>query len=261
MNNKNALILTASVVGVGVGAYFVFKAIKNKLPIDSPVNSTRVITDTGEALETKISPLQDTPFTNQKEGNDFRNWVNDNYPYYAEIINLDREGLMNNIYIKRAWAKFGTQYQTAKDGMVAQPSENDFTTLKSVLSEPTFFVPTNEEFKLSISSGEKRPTILVDFYPDTTMIVQKDRSLFAPLYDRISGSWKVVNGSVILNLNGKDYTLTTTDALNGFTTMLKDAGYLSANNSFVTFSKDGNKSRVLTKQDLELNENSVDNLL
>jgi hypothetical protein len=259
MNNKNAIILTASVVGVTIGAYFVFKAIRNKLPIDSPVNKRRVVTNTGEVLETKIDALQDTPFQTKEEGNDFRNWVNDNYPYYAEIINLDREGLMNNTYIKRAWAKYGTQYKSLKDGAVVTPSENDFGILKSILSEPTFFVPTNEEFKLSISSGEKRPTILVDFYPDTTMIVQKDRSLFAPLYDRISGSWKVVNGNVVLNLNGNDYTLTTTDALNGFTTMLKDAGYLSANSLFVAF--DGKTPKSLTKYDMELNESSVDSLM
>jgi hypothetical protein len=261
MNNKNALILTASVLGVGVGAYFVFKAIKNRLPIDSPVNKTRVITDTGEALETKISPLQDTPFNNQQEGNAFRGWVNDNYPYYAEIINLDREGLINNVYIKRAWAKYGAIYENAKQGGVSKPTENDFATLKSVLSEPTFNVPINEEFKLSISSGESRPTILVDFYPDTTMIVQKDKSLFAPLYDRISGSWKVVGGNVVLNLNGKDYTLTTSNAMNGFTTMLKDAGYISQDNKFVSFVSQKDKEKVLSKKDMELNENSLDSLL
>ncbi|NBO22116.1 hypothetical protein EBU94_02085 [bacterium] len=257
---KNILAISTGVVAVGVGAYFVFKAIRNKLPIDSPVNSTRVITDTGESLETKIPPLQDTPFTNQQEGNDFRKWVNDNYPYYAEIINLDREGLMNNVYIKRAWAKYGSQYELSKNGAVVKPTPNDFEKLKSVLSEPTFVVSTNESELLQVSSGEKRPNILVDFYPDSTMIVQKDRNLFAPLYDRISGSWKIVNNDVVLNLNGKDYTLKTSDALNVFTNMLKDAGYISANNQFVPFVND-KKQKTLTKNDMELSDNSLETLL
>jgi hypothetical protein len=260
MSNKKTIILTASVLGVGIGAYFVFKAIKNKLPIDSPVNKRRVVTNSGEVLETKIDTLQDTPFQNQEEGNAFRKWVNDNYPYYSEIINLDREGLMNNIYIKRAWAKFGTQYQSSKDGAIAIPTDNDFITLKSVLSEPNFIVPTSDDALLQVSSGEKRPNILVDFYPDSTMIVQKDKNLFTPLYDRISGSWKVVNNNVVLTLNAKDYTLATSDAVNVFTTMLKDAGYLSANNSFVGFANE-KKAKTLTKSDMELNESSIESLM
>jgi hypothetical protein len=92
------------------------------------------------------------------------------------------------------------------------------------------------------------------------MIVQKDRNLFAPLYDRISGSWKIVNNDVVLNLNATDYTLKTSDALNVFTNMLKDAGYISANNQFVQFV--GNrKEKTLTKNDMELSDNSLETLL
>jgi len=260
MNNKNAIILTASVLGVTIGAYFVFKAIKNKLPIDSPVNKRRVVTNTGDVLETKIDALQDTPFDNQEEGNAFRNWVNDNYPYYAEIINLDREGLMNNTYIKKAYAKFGSQYELSKNGSVQTPTENDFGVLKSILVEPNFIVSNSEDELLQISSGEKRPNILVDFYPDSTMIVQKDRSLITPLYDRISGSWKILNQRIVLSLNGKDYTLPNTNPQNVFTTMLKDAGYLSSDSSFVPFVNQ-NIGKTLTKNDMELSETSVESLM
>ena len=47
----------------------------------------------------------------KEEGNKFRKWVNDNYPDYAEEIDLDEEGPMNNSYIQKAWQKYGQEYQ------------------------------------------------------------------------------------------------------------------------------------------------------
>ena len=50
-----------------------------------------------------------TPFKNKEEGNDFRNWVNDNYPDWAKENQLDRSGQFNNSYIQKAYQEFGDQ--------------------------------------------------------------------------------------------------------------------------------------------------------
>ena len=51
-----------------------------------------------------------TPFKNKEEGNDFRNWVNDNYPDWAKENQLDRSGQFNNSYIQKAYQEFGDEY-------------------------------------------------------------------------------------------------------------------------------------------------------
>lgn len=50
------------------------------------------------------------PFKNKKEGDKFRNWINDNFPDYAKLIDLDRSGSWFNSFISRAWIDHGQQY-------------------------------------------------------------------------------------------------------------------------------------------------------
>jgi len=50
------------------------------------------------------------PFSNKQEGNDFREWVNENHPKYAKEINLGRSGSHTNSYILKAYKKFGKDY-------------------------------------------------------------------------------------------------------------------------------------------------------
>jgi hypothetical protein len=50
------------------------------------------------------------PPTSQKEGNDFRCWVNGTHRAYAQEIDLDPTGSFNNSYIKKAWLKYGEEY-------------------------------------------------------------------------------------------------------------------------------------------------------
>ncbi len=50
------------------------------------------------------------PFSNKQEGNDFREWVNENHPKYAKEINLGRSGSHTNSYILKAYKKLGKDY-------------------------------------------------------------------------------------------------------------------------------------------------------
>ena len=50
------------------------------------------------------------PFKNIEEGNNFRLWVNQNYPEYAKKIKLGKTGSFTNSYIQKAYKKFGKEY-------------------------------------------------------------------------------------------------------------------------------------------------------
>ena len=56
------------------------------------------------------------PFVNSQQGNCFRGWINDNYPAYAQQIDLDRTGSYDNSYITTAYAKYGSTYDTFLNG-------------------------------------------------------------------------------------------------------------------------------------------------
>lgn len=53
-----------------------------------------------------------SPFKNRDEGNRFRKWINDTYPSYAREIDLDPTGSHTNVYIMKAWDKYGQAYKT-----------------------------------------------------------------------------------------------------------------------------------------------------
>ena len=83
------------------------RAIRNRVFNDSDVNINPDEKPSVVDNETK----KEIPFKGREEGDKFRSWVNDNYPNYAKSIDLDRSGSFNNNYIKKAWNKYGEEYQ------------------------------------------------------------------------------------------------------------------------------------------------------
>ena len=67
------------------------------------------IDDQGADVETKETETAQ-PFSNTKEGNKFRRWVNDQYPEIASELDLDRSGKYNNSYILKAYARLNELY-------------------------------------------------------------------------------------------------------------------------------------------------------
>jgi len=53
------------------------------------------------------------PFKTKAEGNLFRAWVNDNHKSWAKANDLSRSGSYDNSYIKKAWKRWGQDYQMA----------------------------------------------------------------------------------------------------------------------------------------------------
>jgi len=242
MKNKWIWISLGVATG-GTALFFLGKFIKDKYftnPLDEKdlLSGSRP-TQGGTASTSSSSGFPPTPFTNTTEGNAFRGWVNDNYPAYAQEIDLDRTGEYDNSYIRKAYAKYGVDYQESltSGGVVSKPTQADFTLLKSLVG--AFPKEVNTSTKLQIATSSDRPRILIDFYNEGLMVVQKNSSIWSPIYDKVSGSWKVQNGNAILDFNGKQYTLKTNDN-NQVWSMLKDGGYLSVQDgSFIPFEGEG----------------------
>ena len=51
------------------------------------------------------------PINTQEEGDQFRAWVNDNYPFYAKQVNLGRTGEFKNGYIRQAYLDLGNEFE------------------------------------------------------------------------------------------------------------------------------------------------------
>lgn len=86
-------------------------AIKTKVFGENPKFTS--IKDYGYSgkKDTVKSSSVEVPFKNREEGDKFRKWVNDNYPNYAKKIDLDKSGSHNNEYVKKAWSKYGSEYE------------------------------------------------------------------------------------------------------------------------------------------------------
>ena len=238
---KNKWIwISLGVAAGGTGLFFLGRFIKNKyftkgLDESDVLSGGRPTPNPSVPSSSSSSGFPATPFTNNTEGNAFRGWVNDNYPTYAREIDLDRTGAYDNTYIRKAYAKYGNEYQQSVTSGVppVKPSTADFTKLSSLVGAFTKLV--NNSSKLQIATSSEYPKVVIDFYPEGLMVLQKDASYFSSIYAKVSGSWKIVNGNAVLTFDGKTYTITPSDN-NAIWTMLKDGGYLSMQDgSFIPF--------------------------
>lgn len=125
-----------TLVGLGVGAYFIFRDDPNKPKDDEKkIDDTQdkgtnnVFSDLNLGSGSSVSgssssstpSLGATPFKNQAEGDAFRLWVNTKYPSYAKEIDLDKSNSKyDNSTIRKAWAKYGAEY-TADQNKGTQP--------------------------------------------------------------------------------------------------------------------------------------------
>lgn len=93
------------------------------LNIASGLDWNSILNIGGKNNQNTIQNVPDSvPFENATEGNAFRGWVNDNYPAYAQEIDLDRTGSYNNSYITKAYQKYGAEYNQAMNNSGGQTS-------------------------------------------------------------------------------------------------------------------------------------------
>lgn len=187
----------------------------------------------GEAQSVGNTPQQQTtnttiPFKNKQEGDAFRQWVNNKYPEWAKKYKLDRSGSYKNSYIKKAFKQYGQEYLNGGKTNQPQSSALDFPLVKKLMNN--FHKTVNNDKKLQVASSTDRPYILVDFYPDGALVIQKDKSVFSSVYDKTSGYWSTSNGNLVMKYKGNDYTITQNNN-NQFWSMLKAGNYLSSQDS------------------------------
>lgn len=196
-------------------------------PIIYTIKNTSVsTTNTQEKSETNKNLTM--PFKNKQEGDAFRQWVNNKYPEWAKQYKLDKSGSYKNSYIKRAFQKYGQEYLQSSGKSQTQNSGLDFPLVKTLMNN--FHKTKNDDKKLQVASSTDRPYVLVDFYPDGVLVLQKDKSAFSPVYDKTTGSWSTSNGNLVMKYKGNNYTVTQNDN-NQFWGMLKAGNYLSNQDS------------------------------
>ena len=66
------------------------------------------------ALITDVNIADLYPIHSNEEGDLFREWVNDHYPYYAKHIELSRTGDYKNGYIQQAYFELGDEYERSQ---------------------------------------------------------------------------------------------------------------------------------------------------
>jgi len=133
---KKGTKITLAIVGVAVVAtagFLVWKNNKNKqLEKEQKERDAENSSSSSSSSEPAKSKYPKTPFKNSTEGNLFRVWVNNTYPIYAKSILLDRSGKYDNDYVRKAYAKYGSDYSklavikevVAKMGKSASLEEN-----------------------------------------------------------------------------------------------------------------------------------------
>ena len=196
-------------------------------PIIYTIKNTSVsTTNTQEKSETNKNLTM--PFKNKQEGDAFRQWVNNKYPEWAKKYKLDKSGSYKNSYIKRAFNQYGQEYLKGSKTNQPQSPVLDFPLVKTLMNN--FHKTKNDDKKLQVASSTDRPYVLVDFYPDGVLVLQKDKSAFSPVYDKTTGSWSTSNGNLVMKYKGNNYTVTQNDN-NQFWGMLKAGNYLSNQDS------------------------------
>ncbi len=101
---------------------------KREKEIKAPEAAEEIIKGTkpeGEGKNTDKPEKAEMNFGSKAEGNEFRAWVNKNYPEEAKKIGktgLDPEGSHTNSYIKEAWDRFGQEFNKSKSDSPAEMS-------------------------------------------------------------------------------------------------------------------------------------------
>jgi len=97
--------------GAGVGAYFLFRKPKDEDDLDKLTEET---SEQGNQTNIQKPNFPPTPFVNNEQGNNFRGYVNKEFPQIAKKIDLDPKGTSSNSYdnrfIREAWSLLCSNY-------------------------------------------------------------------------------------------------------------------------------------------------------
>jgi hypothetical protein len=195
-----------TLLGIGVGIYVFVKNRKEKKSAESSTETDTTNIPASSTTTASSSPsLPSTPFKNNDEGNKFRSWVNDKYPSYAKEIQLDRVGSKyNNTTIRKAWAKYGAEYQ------------------KSAVATSSNAGVSLQQLKTLLENGGKTQDIKIDWNNKRVRGLALDgtgfgvNNIYINLYEngyayledgtdrnKKQGKWSVNGSDLVLDIEGK----------------------------------------------------------
>jgi hypothetical protein len=251
MDKKKIALVSAGAIILAVSGYFAYRGIKKWIENrqDDDNNNTPKPDNQIPSPLALLTPTEN-PFSSKDELLAFQQWVINTKGDKSILGSGGASGFGDDgkwgKKSAKAWDKYGADYKKVSNTAPATTSF-DFITLKSLLNN--FEKPVNSENKLQIATSTEQPRILIDFYKDGTMVVQKDKA-WIPVYDKTNGKWSVLNNKATLTLSGKSAIITQSDN-NGIWSLLKQTNYLNAQNGqFVPFNEEPKKKRNRTQLDM-----------
>lgn len=161
----------------------------------------------------------------KEDGNAFRKWVNEKYPEYAKKIDLSLTGNPDNLFIRKAFAQYGTEWKSSKTGSTTiLPTNADlFTKLAAALNTPIYIVSdgrrrTDKKFTIKdVGTFDlmNKGTWKIEFYEQSSSEPSKQsfRIIDGLGAEFNMGYWSN-NGKTLVVKSGKNKgTSSTTDSL------------------------------------------------
>jgi hypothetical protein len=210
-------------LGLGLGIYYYLrsgkdatakeeeekkKATENKgttLPPPPPPVS-KPTTSTSSTTTASTDPETPTNFNNKEQGNAFRRWVRAKDLPYAEKIDLSASGDFDNSYIRKAYAKYGSDFQKVNSEVL----KNRFTSLTAGES----WNQNDDQFGIAeryYESGDANNGARITFDRNGRVYIQgRKNGAYGSKWR--AGGWylrgeNASGGSpILIFINGKEYT-------------------------------------------------------
>ncbi len=208
-----------ALLGLGVGSYFFFRnkdgQKKSKSSDDEQKPATQTViqkevvykdsptnTTTPTQTETQVQEAQ-TNFNNKEQGNAFRRWVRAKDLNYAKEIDLSASGPFDNATIRKAYAKYGLDFQKTNSDVL----QNRFG-----FDSPEGWQSTKDQFGVSeryYESGDSNNGARITFDRNGRVYIQgRKNGTWGSKWK--AGGWYLRGGSVadsqiLIFINGKEY--------------------------------------------------------
>lgn len=202
-------------ISIGLGAFLFFRQRKKEQEDgkrndggsevkteDKPVVQNQVQNQTTTTSPTPLAEAE-TNFNTKEQGNAFRRWVRAKDPNFAQEIDLSASGPFNNSNIKKAYAKYGNEFQQQNMSALSNP-------LKWIGGEWKIVDDNLGILERFYESGDANSGARITFDRNGRVYIEGRKN------GGLGSKWKAggwyIDGSVVLTspikilINGKEYS-------------------------------------------------------